>query len=344
MKILITGGCGFLGSNLAAEVIRRGDELFVFDNLFRSGSEDNLKWLKQLGEFTFFHSDIRLYNDVEHVICKVKPNVIFHLAGQVAMTTSIENPRLDFEINVIGGSNLLEAVRKYSPSTIITYSSTNKVYGDMNWINYEETNSRFIAKGFENGFNEDMALSFESPYGCSKGATDQYMLDYARIYGLRTVVFRHSSIFGGRQFATSEQGWIGWFIKKALEIKKVEKTQNFTISGSGKQVRDVIFSSDLINCYFSAINNIEITSGKVYNIGGGFENSLSLLELFSFLEKELSIKMNYDILPWRKSDQRVFIADISKAKNDFNWQPAVKKEEGLKKMIEWVENSNFDNF
>jgi len=338
MKILITGGCGFLGSNLAAEVMRRGDELFVFDNLFRSGSEENLKWLKQLGKFTFFHSDIRLYNDVEHVICIVKPDIIFHLAGQVAMTTSIENPRLDFEINVIGGNNILEAVRKYSPSTIITYSSTNKVYGDMNWINYEETNSRFIAKGFENGFNEDMPLSFESPYGCSKGATDQYMLDYARIYGIRTVVFRHSSIFGGRQFATYEHGWIGWFIQKALEIKKEENPKKFTISGSGKQVRDVIFSSDLINCYFSAINNIETTSGKVYNIGGGFENSLSLLELFSFLEEELSIKMNYDILPWRKSDQRVFIADISKAKKDFNWKPDVNKEEGLRKMIQWVKN------
>lgn len=338
MKILITGGCGFLGSNLAVEVMKRGDELFIFDNLFRTGSEENLKWLKDQGSFTFFHSDIRLYNDIENVICKVKPDVIFHLAGQVAMTTSIENPRLDFEINVIGGNNLLEAVRKYSPHTIITYSSTNKVYGDMDWITYEETTSRYVAKGFENGFNEKVPLSFESPYGCSKGATDQYMLDYARIFGIRTIVFRHSSIFGGRQFATSEQGWIGWFVQKALEIKKNKTTINFNISGNGKQVRDVIFSSDLINCYFSAIKNIDKTSGNVYNIGGGLKNSISLLELFSFLEEELSIKMKYDILPWRKSDQKVFIADITKAKNEFDWYPTVNKERGLRKMIDWVNN------
>lgn len=338
MKILITGGCGFLGSNLAAEVMKRGDELFVFDNLFRSGSQENLKWLQQLGKFTFFHSDIRIYNDVENVICKVRPDVVFHLAGQVAMTTSIDNPRLDFEINVIGGNNLLEAIRKYSPQTIITYSSTNKVYGDMNWINYKETDTRYIATGFENGFSERLPLSFESPYGCSKGATDQYMLDYARIFGIKTIVFRHSSIFGGRQYASSEQGWIGWFIQKALEIQKNQTTSNFTISGNGKQVRDVIFASDLINCYFSAIQNIEKTSGQVYNIGGGIDNSLSLLELFAFLEDELSIKMSYDILPWRKSDQKVFIADISLAKNDFNWKPLITKEEGLRKMIEWVNN------
>ena len=285
MKILITGGCGFLGSNLAAEVIKRGDELFIFDNLYRAGSEQNLKWLLELGKLTFFHSDIRLYNDVEHVINKVKPDIIFHLAGQVAMTTSIENPRLDFEINVIGGNNILEAVRKYSPHSIVTYSSTNKVYGDMNWINYKETNTRYVANSFENGFSEKIPLSFESPYGCSKGATDQYMIDYARIFGIRTIVFRHSSIFGGRQYATSEQGWIGWFIQKALEIKKNSLVKKFTISGNGKQVRDVIFVSDLINCYFTAVANIEKTSGKVYNIGGGSENSLSLLELIEFLEK-----------------------------------------------------------
>lgn len=336
MKVLITGGCGFLGSNLAAEVLKRGDELFIFDNLFRSGSEENLKWLQKLGNFTFFHSDIRIYNDVENVVRKVLPDVIFHLSGQVAMTTSIENPRLDFEINVLGGNNILESVRKFSPHTIITYSSTNKVYGDMNWINYEETSTRFIAKGFEKGFNEKMSLSFESPYGCSKGATDQYMLDYARIFGVRTIVFRHSSIFGGRQFATSEQGWIGWFIQKALEIKDNKYTPNFTISGNGKQVRDVIFSSDLINCYFSAVDNIEKTSGKVYNIGGGVDNSLSLLELFSFLEEELSVKLTYDILPWRKSDQKVFIADVALAKKDFDWQPLITKDDGLRKMIEWV--------
>lgn len=177
MRYLITGGCGFLGSNLAAEVLKNGDELFVFDNLYRTGTEQNLAWLKTLGEFKFFHSDIRSYNDVEFAIREAKPDVVFHLAGQVAMTTSVDNPRFDFEVNVMGGHNVLEAVRKYAPQAIVTYSSTNKVYGDLEWIEYEEAPTRFKAMCYENGFDELIPLNFQSPYGCSKGATDQYMLD-----------------------------------------------------------------------------------------------------------------------------------------------------------------------
>lgn len=336
MKYFITGGCGFLGSNLAAEVLKKGEELFVFDNLFREGSSQNLQWLREQGKFKFYHSDIRSYNDVEKAIREVMPDVIFHLAGQVAMTTSLDNPRLDFEINVIGGHNLLEAVRKFSPDSIITYSSTNKVYGDFGNIHFEEQETRYIAKGFEKGFDEALPLNFESPYGCSKGATDQYMLDYARMFGLKTVVFRHSSIFGGRQFSTIDQGWIGWFVKQALDIKSGKLKEPFTISGNGKQVRDVLFSSDLINCYFNAVKNIETTKGQVYNIGGGIENSLSLIELFRLLERELNIKMNYKELHWRQSDQKVFIANIEKAQKSFSWQVLVPKEEGIRKMIDWI--------
>ena len=167
MRYLITGGCGFLGSNLAAEVLQRGDELFVFDNLYRTGTEQNLKWLQSLGKFKFYHSDIRSYNDVEYAVKDCKPDVIFHLAGQVAMTTSLDNPRFDFEVNVLGGNNVLEVVRKFSPDTIVTYSSTNKVYGDLEWVEYEETETRYKAKGFENGFDEKVLLDFQSPYGCS---------------------------------------------------------------------------------------------------------------------------------------------------------------------------------
>jgi CDP-paratose 2-epimerase len=344
MKILITGGCGFLGSNLAAEVIKRGDELYVFDNLFRSGSHENLKWLQQIGKFSFFHSDIRSYNDVEFVVKQVKPDVIFHLAGQVAMTTSIQNPRLDFEINVIGGNNLLEAVRKFSPKTVVTYSSTNKVYGDLDWINFEETETRYISNDYKNGFDEKLPLHFQSPYGCSKGSTDQYMLDYSKIYNIDTIVFRHSSIFGGRQFSTFDQGWIGWFIKQALDIKNNITNEPFTISGNGKQVRDVLFVDDLINCYFSAVENIDNTRGKAYNIGGGFENSISLLELFSILEHKLSITMNYRKLEWRESDQKIFIANIDKAKLDFNWEPIISKFSGIDRMISWMNESNQNNF
>ena len=338
MKYLITGGCGFLGSNLAAEVLQRGDELFVFDNLYRTGTEQNLKWLQSLGRFKFYHSDIRSYNDVEYAIRDCKPDVIFHLAGQVAMTTSLENPRFDFEVNVLGGNNILEVVRQFCPDTIVTYSSTNKVYGDLEWVEYEETETRFKAKGFEKGFDEKVLLDFQSPYGCSKGATDQYMLDYAKMFDLKTVVFRHSSIFGGRQYATADQGWIGWFVKQAIDIKTGNLKDPFTISGSGKQVRDVLFGSDLINCYFSAISQIDMTKGQAFNIGGGMTNSLSLLELFSLLEEELDIEMNPVKLPWRKSDQKVYVADISKAKLYFDWSPSIDSTDGVRKMIDWVKS------
>lgn len=332
MRYLITGGCGFLGSNLSAEVLKQGHELFLFDNLFRYGAEDNLQWLQTLGSFKHYHSDIRSYNDIEFAVKESKPDVIFHLAGQVAMTTSLINPRLDFEINVLGGHNILECVRKYAPEAIVTYSSTNKVYGDLEFINYKETDTRYIAEGYEYGFTESLPLHFESPYGCSKGATDQYMLDYARMFGLNTIVFRHSSIFGGRQFSTQDQGWIGWFVKQAVDIQSGKLKEPFTIAGNGKQVRDVLFAPDLINCYFSAIKNVAVTRGKVYNIGGGFENSLSLLELFGLLEELLAIKMEYKQLPPRQSDQKVFIAAIAKAKQDFNWQPQIDKQTAIQQI------------
>lgn len=339
MRYLITGGCGFLGSNLAEEILKRGEELFIFDNLFRYGSEQNLKWLQTLGDFKFYRSDIRSYNDVEFAIKDAKPDVIFHLAGQVAMTTSLENPRLDFEINALGGNNLLEVVRKYAPYSIVTYSSTNKVYGDFDWINFKETETRYIAEGYENGFDESVPLDFQSPYGCSKGATDQYMLDYAKMFDLQTIVFRHSSIFGGRQFATIDQGWIGWFVSRAIKTKKGNLIEPFTISGNGKQVRDVLFADDLINCYFSAVEKISDNKGQVFNIGGGIDNSLSLIELFQILEQQLDISLKYTNLDWRRSDQKVFIADISKARERFDWQVSVNKSEGIKKMIEWIEGT-----
>lgn len=336
MRYLITGGCGFLGSNLAAEVLLRGDELFIFDNLYRIGTEQNLKWLQSLGKLKFYHSDIRSYNDVEYAVRDCMPDVIFHLAGQVAMTTSLYNPRFDFEVNVLGGNNVLEVVRKFSPDTIVTYSSTNKVYGDLEWVDYEETETRYKAIGFENGFDENVSLNFQSPYGCSKGATDQYMLDYAKMFDLKTVVFRHSSIFGGRQYATTDQGWIGWFVKQAIDIKRGILKEPFTISGSGKQVRDVLFGEDLKDCYFSAIGQIDKTRGKVFNVGGGMGNSLSLLELFNLLEEELGVEMKHEKLAWRKSDQKVYVSDISKANQIFNWKPNIDSETGIKKMIEWV--------
>ena len=333
MKYLITGGAGFIGSNLAAEVLKRGEELFVFDNLFRNGSSDNLAWLKQKGNFKFYPYDIRNNNDVETVIQEVKPDVIFHLSGQVAMTTSIINPRLDFEVNAMGTYNLLEAVRKYSPDSSILYSSTNKVYGDLEYLTYEETNTRYICKEYPKGFDESLKLDFHSPYGCSKGAAEQYLLDYYRMFGIKTVVFRHSSMYGGNQHPTYDQGWIGWFVQKAIEIKKGILKEPFTISGNGKQVRDVLHSDDVVNLYFKTAEEIDKVKGQAFNIGGGIKNSLSLIELFSLLEKKLDIKMNYIKIDWRISDQKVFVAKFTKINKLIGWNPKFDANHGIMKVL-----------
>ncbi|MFH0734345.1 MAG: GDP-mannose 4,6-dehydratase [bacterium] len=333
MRYLITGGCGFVGSNLAAQVLKNGEELYVFDNLYRNGSEKNLIWLQNIGEFTFYHRDIRNYNDVENVIKTLKPDVIFHLAGQVAMTTSISDPRMDFEVNTMGTHNILESVRKYSPETAILYSSTNKVYGDLEEFYYKENETRYVCEEYPNGFDEKIPLNFHSPYGCSKGSADQYLLDYYRIYGLKTVVFRHSSMYGGNQHPTFDQGWVGWFMQKAMEVKKGTLKEPFTISGNGKQVRDVLYADDVVSLYFNAYKNIEKCKGNAFNIGGGINNSLSLLELFALLNKELDINMIYKKLPVRSSDQKIFVADITKIYSFTSWQPLVDPITGIRKAI-----------
>lgn len=340
MKLLITGGCGFLGSNLASDAMARGEEVVIFDNLSRNGSRTNLAWLQSQGEFRFEHGDIRNQNDITRVIQSFEPDAIFHLAGQVAMTTSIANTRLDFEINVMGTFNLLEAVRLYAKDATIVYSSTNKVYGDLEQYTYREMNLRYECIEKPIGFDEKTQLDFHSPYGCSKGAADQYMLDYARIFGINTVVFRHSSMYGGRQFATYDQGWIGWFCQKAFEAKYKKETEPFTISGSGKQVRDVLHGDDMKRLYLSALNNIDRVKGQAFNIGGGINNSLSLLELFNMLETISDSTLKYVKLPVRESDQRVFVADIEKAKLLLNWKPEVSSSEGIHRMFDWIVKSN----
>lgn len=337
MKILITGGCGFLGSNLAYYGIKRGYDITIFDNLSRLGASDNLVWLKTFGNFKFIHGDIRNLNDISTVIKDGQFDAIFHVAGQVAMTTSITNPRFDFEINTIGTFNVLDTIKNYSKDTAILYSSTNKVYGDLEYLNYIEKDKRYVCEEFPTGFDESLSLDFRSPYGCSKGAADQYLQDFHKVYNLNTVVFRHSSMYGGRQFATYDQGWIGWFCKKAIDLYKKTDTEPFTISGNGKQVRDILHADDMCELYYTTLENIQITKGKVYNIGGGFENSLSLLELFDILNKKLKIDLKYIELPPRCSDQKIFVADNSKIIRDINWHPRINFDKGLDVMLKWVE-------
>ena len=339
MTYLVTGGCGFVGCNIAARLIERGASVTVFDNLWREGTEENLKWLQSLGEFKFMRGDMREESDVLRLVEETQPDVVFHLAGQVAMTTSMRDPRRDFSTNVLGSFNLLEAVRQLRPQATIVYSSSNKVYGELSTVKLKEEALRYSATNFPNGIDEKAPLDFQTPYGCSKGAADQYMLDYARVFGLNTVVFRHSTIFGGRQFATFDQGWVGWFCRQALEAQRHPGREPFTISGDGKQVRDLLFVDDCVACYFAAADHIEKARGHAFNIGGGMANSSSLLELFEILEDELKVKLKYTKLPWRHSDQKFFVADNSKAQSLLDWKPRTDKRDGILQTIEWVRQS-----
>lgn len=335
MKVLITGGAGFLGTNLSKEVLQRGYELIIFDNLSRFGSFENKEWLKQFGVFKHFQKDIRNPFDVENVIKETMPDVIFHLAGQVAMTTSLKDPREDFEINTIGGINILEAVRKYSKNSILTFSSTNKVYGDLNQYNFLESHTRYEIENLPEGLDEETTLNFSSPYGCSKGSVDQYMQDYARIYGIKTVVFRHSSIFGGRQFSTVDQGWIGWFMTEALRFEN-NLISEIEIAGNGKQVRDVLFSDDLIDLYFKVVDRIHITKGNVYNVGGGVNNSISIIELIGWLENKIGKEIKLKFNEARVSDQKVFISNNQKLLMHIGWKPKISKDNALERMFDWA--------
>jgi CDP-paratose 2-epimerase len=347
MNALITGGCGFVGSNLAAHLLSldlsdpdQANKVTVFDNLSRHGASENLAWMRTLSSagqnpIEFIHGDIRNAFDVEAVVKALQPDVIFHLAGQVAMTTSMQSPRRDFEINVLGSINVLEAVRIYTPQTAIIYASSNKVYGNLGHLDLVETATRYQPRASQNGVDESVAIEFHTPYGCSKGATDQYMQDYARSFGLNTVVLRHSTIYGGRQFATYDQGWVGWFCRQAIESKANPSRPPFTVSGDGKQVRDLLHVSDAVRCYVAAYEHIAAARGQAFNIGGGMENSMSLLELLHYLEKRLDLKLNYTHLPWRQSDQKFFVADNSKAGKFIAWAPVIRKEEGIESVLNW---------
>lgn len=339
MKLLITGGCGFLGSNLAAHALEQGIDLCVFDSLYRHGSRLNLQWLQGLGRFEYAHGDVRNANDVRRTVRRFKPDAVFHLAGQVAMTTSIADPRMDFEVNVLGTLNVLETVREDTRDAAVIYSSTNKVYGDLEQYQYEQTATRWRCVDRPRGFAEDTPLDFHSPYGCSKGAADQYLLDYHRIFDLKTVVFRHSSMYGGRQFATADQGWIGWFCQMAAETSAGRRQEPFTISGNGKQVRDVLHAQDMIELYFSTLKQIDRAAGQAYNVGGGMANSLSLLELFALLEQQIGTPLQYRMLPPRESDQRVFVANIDKVRALGGWSPRVDVQQGITRMMDWVRST-----
>lgn len=329
-RYLITGGAGFIGVNAADHYAQRGDAVVLLDNFSRRGTEENRNWLcKQHPGIRAVHADTRSdvqTLEVEAACC----DVILHLAGQVAVTTSVANPRTDFEINALGTLNVLEAARRAPKPPIVIYSSTNKVYGGMEGVQVVEDGSRYRYRDLPEGVSETQPLDFHSPYGCSKGAADQYVRDYARIYGLRTVVFRQSCIYGTHQFGIEDQGWVAWFAMRALLNRPV------TIYGDGKQVRDVLYIDDLVAAFDAAVEHIDRTAGQVYNIGGGPAFTLSLLELIELLEGVIGRKMRYSFADWRPGDQRVYISDVRKAARDFGWRPATSPRDGVTRMQKWM--------
>ena len=348
MKVLITGGCGFLGSNIAAGYRDEDVRVTIIDNMLRVGSWENLRWLenrfRNTGRLRFFEGDVTRIEFLEQVFSSDGPfDYVCHLSGQVAMARSVEDPLGDFKSNALGTFNLLDVARRMSPGTFIAYSSTNKVYGDLKHLDYEETSSRYFLPSYPNGIDESMPLDFASPYGCSKGAADQYVRDWYRAFGVKTIVFRHSSIYGGRQYATVDQGWVGWFTKKAIEQKsrldKGQRAEPIEVSGTGKQVRDILHSEDLVFLYRKAFDRREKIAGEVFNIGGGMTNSMSLIELCQQLYGLLGISERpvFEHSPRRKSDQDFFVADISKAQEWIGWSPSISCAEGLKQMIQWVQ-------
>jgi CDP-paratose 2-epimerase len=335
---LITGGVGFIGVNLADRLLTQGKKVLVFDNLSRAGVDKNLLWLKERhgNNLHIMIADIRDKSAVKKAVDIA--GQIFHFAAQVAVTSSLIDPFHDFDVNAKGTLNLLEAIRKSAHQPPVIFASTNKVYGDLDDLDIIVNGTRYhpAHPGFQqNGVNEKRNLDFHSPYGCTKGVADQYMLDYARTFGLKTAVFRMSCIYGLHQFGTEDQGWVAHFLIQAL------KKRNITLYGDGKQVRDILFADDLVNAYMLAMENIHRISGNAFNIGGGIDNTISLLELCELIGELSGTKPQVNFEDWRPSDQKYYVSDFTRFKTATGWIPQVGVKEGVQRLYNWL-NENGD--
>ena len=314
MRFIITGGVGFIGTNCAVYFLKKNNQITLVDNFSRKGVEINANFLKKnYPQIKIIKSDVGEISKYKKQL--VATDVVIHLAGQTAVTTSIKNPKDDFKNNLLESFFLLEFLRKNNPKAIIIYSSTNKVYGDLKHLKKLKP------------IDENEKIDFISPYGCSKGATDFYFLDYARIYQMKTVVFRQSCIYGPNQLGVEDQGWVAHFAKQFLFKKEI------TIFGDGKQIRDLLYVEDLIKAYEAAIKNINKAKGQVFNIGGGIKNAYSLLEVIKILEKEFGYKIPLKFEKQRAGDQKYFISKNEKIKNLLGWQPKTFFKKGLKNLI-----------
>lgn len=330
---LITGGAGFVGTNLASRLLSEGKRVMIYDNLSRAGVEQNLQWLqKEYGDKLIVQvADIREKRILEE--CVKNADQVFHFSAQVAVTSSLTNPTHDFEVNIAGTFNLLEAIRKSPNQPSLVFTSTNKVYGDLMDLGLDTNDTRYYPEDDyfkKNGIDESRALDFHSPYGCSKGAADQYVLDYSRSYGLKTTVFRMSCIYGPHQFGNEDQGWVAHFLIQALQDNPI------TIYGNGKQVRDILFVEDLVDAFILAQQNIDKISGTAFNIGGGPTNTVSLIEILDLMKEKTGKEMDITFEEWRTGDQQYYVSNTSKFKEATGWSPKYSVTEGVEGLMNWL--------
>jgi CDP-paratose 2-epimerase len=331
--VLITGGSGFIGTNLAHRILSEGRPVLLFDSLSRPGVEQNLRWLRDThGKLVdVIIADVRDSEAVRRAVQQA--GQVFHFAAQVAVTTSLSDPVDDFDVNARGTLNVLEAIRAQSNPPALVFTSTNKVYGALEDVGLRRHNQRYEPTDpslRQTGVSENRPLDFHSPYGCSKGTADQYVLDYARSYGLRAVVFRMSCIYGPHQFGTEDQGWVAHFLIRALE------GQPITLYGDGRQVRDILAVDDLVDAFLLAQSHMGSESGQAFNIGGGPGNTVSLLELLDLIGELLGHKPVYELDAWRTGDQRYYVSDTGKFRRATGWKPRVTVQEGLEQLHRWL--------
>jgi CDP-paratose 2-epimerase len=330
-SILITGGAGFIGTNLADHLLSEGKAVTILDNLSRPGVEKNLEWLvqKHKSNLNIQIADVRNEYKVRNAVNQAA--FVYHFAAQVAVTTSCQYPAYDLQTNILGTFNVLEAIRNSSHQPPMVFTSTNKVYGKLPYLYLTSSNERYVM-GHES-VDESQELDFYSPYGCSKGAADAYVLDYARIYNLKTVVFRMSCIYGPHQFGTEDQGWVAHFLIQALQGNPI------TIYGNGKQVRDILYVDDLVNAFKLVYNQVDGLAGQAFNIGGGYQNSISLNELILLIETLTGEEVNCDYTDWRPGDQKYYVSNTQKFNEMTGWEPTYDINEGLQNLYQWLISS-----
>jgi CDP-paratose 2-epimerase len=334
--VLITGGAGFIGCNLADRLLRDGRRVIVFDNLSRNGVTRNLRWLREKhgDAVEAVIADVRDAEAVQRAVARA--GQVFHFAAQVAVTTSLDDPVHDFTVNGRGTVNVLEAIRRSTHRPPLVFTSTNKVYGGLDDVALTDTGARYApsdAALAAHGVSEQRPLDFHSPYGCSKGTADQYVRDYARSFGLQTVVFRMSCIYGPHQFGTEDQGWVAHFLIRALDGEPI------VLYGDGKQVRDILFVEDLVNAFVLAQRNMRRISGQAFNIGGGAPNTTSLLELLDLIGELHGEKPDVVLRGWRTGDQRYYVSNTARFGGATGWSPRVGVRDGVRRLYEWLVES-----